>query len=140
MLVRRAATTLAIALVVLSPLARPKGWDDFPISSYPMFSRADVAGVHGLAHVLVVHASGARTPATPSEVGSPEPMVAMITVLRAVQQGTAGELCALVAANVRAPDAVAVEVVVSEFDAAKYFRETREPEARQVHASCPVKR
>lgn len=138
---RRPLITLGIALVVLSPLARPSRWDDFPISSYPMFSRGDIAGHHLLAHALVVRADGRRTPATPAQVGTPEPMVANAIVLHAIERGAAAELCPVVAANVREPDAVAIEVVTSEYDARRYFVEgKREPDARVVHATCPVKR
>ncbi|MFO0735701.1 MAG: hypothetical protein U0270_07470 [Labilithrix sp.] len=138
---RRPLITLGIALVVLSPLARPSRWDDFPISSYPMFSRSDIAGNHLLAHALVVHADGRRTPATPAQVGTPEPMVANAIVLHAIERGTAAELCPVVAANVGEADAVAIEVVMSEYDARRYFVEgKREPDARVVHATCPVKR
>lgn len=138
---KRAATTLAIALLVLSPLGRSSTWDDFPISSYPMFSRGDMGGVHGLAHAIVVHADGRRTPATPTEVGSPEPMVANQIIVRAVLETRTPELCRLIASHVHDADAVAVELVVSAYDARKYFVEgKREPEARDVHATCPVTR
>jgi hypothetical protein len=137
----RALITVAIALVVLSPVARRRGWDDFPISSYPMFSRGDLGGAQSLAHVLIVHADGRRTPAPPSIVGSPEPMVVLSIVAQAVRNGTARELCTAVAARVRDADAVSVEVVVSAFDAMKYFRDgKRAPESRQVHASCRIPR
>jgi hypothetical protein len=138
---RRAALTLAISVLVLSPLLRGKGWDDFPLSSYPMFSRSDIGGRLALAHALVVHADGHRTPAAPSEIGTPEPMVANAVVVRAIKEEHTDELCAQIAKNVRDRDAVSVEVVVSEYDAKKYFAEgKREPEARGVYASCPVKR
>jgi hypothetical protein len=138
---RRAGLTLAISLIVLSPLARRKGWDDFPLSSYPMFSRSDVGGLQALAHVLVVHADGRRTPARPIEIGTPEPMVANAVAVHAITDGRSEELCAEIAKNVRDGDAVRVEVVVSEYDVKKYFVEgPREPRARVVYASCAVKR
>lgn len=138
---KRAAITLGIGLLVLSPLARPKGWDDFPISSYPMFSRGDINGVHTLSHAIVVYADGHRRPATPSQVGSPEPMVATAIVNQAINAGSAASLCALIAKNINDPDAVTVEVLRSDFNAQKYFKDgIHEPDARVVHASCPVKR
>lgn len=135
----RPALTIGIALVVLSPLARGK--DDFPLSSYPMFSRGDIAGLQSLAHALVVHADGRRTPAKPSQVGTPEPMVANAIVAHAINRGSAAELCAMVAANVSEADAVSVEIVLSQYDAKRYFLEGKhEPASRVVHASCPVTR
>lgn len=135
----RAAITIAIALLILSPLARPRGWDDFPISSYPMFSRSDLGNVVALAHALVVHADGTRTPAPPSLVGTAEPMVATAIVNRAIINGTAAELCATIAG--RATDGTAVEIALSTYDTRSYFAEKkREPVSRVVHARCAIGR
>lgn len=135
----RSGLTIAVSLIVLSPLLRGRGWDDFPLSSYPMFSRGDVTGRGYLAHVRVRHADGRSTPATPSEVGTPEPMVANAILTRAINEGRAEEICRVIARNVHDADAVAVDVVVSEYDARRYFAEgRREPETRWVSASCAV--
>lgn len=137
----RSLVTVGIGLVVMSPVLRPRLWDDFPISSYPMFSRGDVGGAQELAQALVVYADGRRAPATPSQVGSVEPMVAMMTIWQSVRLGKGSELCALVASRVTDPNAEAVEIVVSAFDAKTYFQENRRaPQSRIVHAHCEVKR
>ena len=137
----RSLVTVGIALVVMSPVLRPSTWDDFPISSYPMFSRGDIAGPQELAQALVVFADGHRTPATPSQVGSVEPMVAMTTIWQAVRLGKTSELCTLIASHVTDPNAVAVEVVVSAFDPKTYFQSNdRAPQSRTVHARCEAKR
>ncbi|MBX3231595.1 MAG: hypothetical protein KIT84_23795 [Labilithrix sp.] len=135
---KRAAITIGIAALLSSPLARPVGWDDFPISSYPMFSR-DIGRTATLAHALVVQADGGRAPAAPSLVGTPEPMVAGMIVMRAIDGGTARALCAGIAA--RATEGVAIEIVTSEFDSTRYFQDDeRAPLARTVHARCDVPR
>jgi len=141
----RAAVTIGIAVLIVSPLALRRGWDDFPISSYPMFSRGTLGTVENLAHALVVHADGTRSPASPALVGTPEPMVANAIVLRAINRGTTAELCTTIAA--RAPEGTAIEIAVSTYDTKTYFAEKRpngpdprEPLARTVHARCDVKR
>ena len=136
--------TLALAAAILSPLARARGWDSFPISSYPMFSRGDLGTVNELAHVVLVGADGARRPAKPALVGSPEPMIAMSIARTHVDRGAGRELCAAVAERAREhTDAVAVEVVTSVFDTRRYFSDApgaRAPLERTVVARCEVPR
>lgn len=140
------AVTLALAVLVVSPLALPRGWDSFPISSYPMFSRGDLGTVVTVSHVLLVGAEGSggragpRRPAPPSMVGTPEVMVAKGIVEAAIASGRAATLCGRVAARARAEDTEVrrVEVVTSTFDTRRYFAESTEPSARVVHASCRV--
>lgn len=52
-----------VAGVVLSSLTRPRGWDSFPVSSFPMFSRDDLGTVGSPAHVLLVLPDGTERPA-----------------------------------------------------------------------------
>lgn len=139
-----ALVTVVLAGGIVSPLARERGWDSFPISSYPMFSRGDLGTVNELAHVLIVSVDGARAPAKPALVGSPEPMVAMSIVRAHVDRGTSAELCAAVAERAReGSDAIEVEVVKSVFDSRTYFSEgpaARAPIERTVVARCEVRR
>ena len=137
--------TPLLGALILSPLARERGWDSFPISSYPMFARGDLGTVNELAHVLLVAPAGGRAPAAPSLVGTPEPMIAMTIVRTHVERGSAAELCASIAS--RAHDArisaVAIEIVTSSFDARRYFSgrpDARTPLERVVHARCEVAR
>lgn len=136
--------TVALALAILSPIARERSWDGFPISSYPMFSRGDLGNVVTLGHVVLVVGGGARRPAPPALVGTPEPMVAKNLIEGAIARGAAADLCARIArrASAEAPDAVQVEVVTSVFDSRRYFAEPegRVPQSREVHASCSVPR
>jgi hypothetical protein len=129
--------TVAVALVVLSPLARSPRWDSFPISSFPMFSRGDLGNVMSLSHVLAVDTEGRRAPVAPALVGSPEPMIAMAIAASNIERGAASELCRRVAE--RRADAVAIEVVTSTYDMRSYFV-AHEPIARTVHARCSPER
>lgn len=137
--------TLVLGALILSPLARERGWDSFPISSYPMFARGDLGTVNELAHVVLIGPDGGRAPAAPSLIGTPEPMVAMTTVRAHVERGSAAELCASIASRARdaRTSAVAIEVVTSRFDARRYFSghpDARAPLERVVHARCEVAR
>lgn len=138
------ALTFGLALAVLSPLARDRSWDSFPISSFPMFSRGDLGAVVPLGHAVLVARDGSRRPAPPSLVGTPEPMVAKNLVEGAIARGAAADLCGRIASRAAsdAPDAAAVEIVTSVFDTRRYFAEPagRTPVSRQVHASCNVPR
>jgi len=140
----RAAVTILGALAILSPVVLPRGWDSFPISSYPMFSRGDLGAVNELAHAVLVGRDGTRAPATPAMVGSPEPMIAMAIVRSHVERGSAAELCGRIAARAAeaGADAAAVEIVTSVFDARRYFSgdDGRAPLRREVHARCEVVR
>jgi hypothetical protein len=110
-----------------------------------MFSRGDVGHVNELAHVVLVLADGARRPASPSMVGSVEPMIAMAIVRADVERGTAADLCVAVAGRARMaqPNVVAVEVVTSTFDSRRYFSDApdaRTPLSLSIHARCEVPR
>jgi len=139
--VRALVSTAALAVAVSYPLTRPPGWDDFPISSYPMFSRADVGHVVVLTTASLVDARGARAPAPPAMLGTPEPMVAQAILAR----GDAKELCARVAraaAADAAREAVSIEIATSVFDTHAYFAgpEARTPVSRAITARCEVPR
>ena len=139
-----ALVTVVLAGAIVSPLAYERGWDSFPISSYPMFSRGNLGTVNELAHALLVTADGVRTPAKPALVGSPEPMIAMSIVRAHVDRGTSAELCAAVAARARdRSDVVAVEIARSVFDSRTYFSDgprARAPIERTIVARCEVRR
>lgn len=140
---RHAFVTLALAAAIVSPLARARGWDSFPISSYPMFSRGDLGSVNALAHVVLVNPDGTRRSAPPVLAGSPEPMIAMSIIRAHVDRGTSHDLCTAVATRARDTGAVAVEVVTSVFDSRRYFSgapDARAPLERTVAARCEIPR
>ena len=133
---RRPLITLGIALVVLSPLARPSRWDDLPISSYPMFSRSDIASNHLLAHASSFTPIGRRTPphrrrSAPRSRWSRTP-----SSLHAIERAPP-PVVPVVAANVGEADAVAIEVVMSRARRAAVFRR-RKARARCARGACDV--
>jgi hypothetical protein len=138
------ATTAALVACVLVPLTCERRWDDYPFSSYPMFSRGDLGRVVSVSHAVLVDGGGKRAPASPSLVGTPEPMVAKALVEGAIRRSAAGDLCAQIATRARdeAPSAIAVEIVTSHFDSRRYFEgeEGRTPLHRDIHATCKVQR
>jgi hypothetical protein len=138
-----AAVTVVLSGVVLAPAFAPRGWDDFPISSYPMFARGDLGAVVALDRVLVTRADGSVAPAPPSALGTPEAMVAMKVVSGAVARGDARALCARVLAAVRAEPsagrapAVGAAVQTDTYDTRVYFGEPRRAVlGTNLHATC----
>lgn len=130
--------TAALGAAILSPLVRDRSWDSFPISSFPMFSRADLGTRMWLGHVILVDREGRRRPAPPSVVGTPEPMVAKNLVENAIAKDEARSFCERVAT--RAPaDVAKVEVVTSVFDTQRYFIDPT-PVERNIVWSCNVSR
>ncbi len=137
------ALTIVVTAGVLAPIAAPKGWDDYPISTYPMFARGDLGSVVDLDHVLVVFGDGEASPAPPVTLGTPEVMVAMKVISGAIARGEAADLCRRVARSELLPRREGrlpseVSVVTSRFDARRYFTDgaSRGPLSRTVHARC----
>lgn len=145
----RGVLTVLLGLLIVSPLARDASWDSFPISSYPMFSRGDLGSVRQLVHARLIDAAGESRPAPPSLIGSTEPMVAQSILVSHMRQGSTADLCAGIAQRIRASKrqgVVAVEILLSTFDARRYFTredpqspgDERAPLAREVLARCDV--
>lgn len=130
----RWAITALLGVTIVSPLFRDRGWDSFPISSFPMFSRGDLGTRLWLGHVVLVDGAGKRRPAPLSLVGSPEPMVAKMIVENAIARDEARHLCEQIAGRAP-PDVATVEIVVSVFDTMRYFSDPT-PLERTVRASC----
>lgn len=126
--------------VLCSPLVR--GQDSFPLSTYPMFSRArDVRA--RVAHVIARHADGSGTPVPPRVLGTAEIMQAsQIARNAAKDRGRAEDLCRRVAERIaRDGDhhgVVAIEVRTDDFDAIAYWEGDRAPRRTRIHARCGV--
>ena len=146
--IARGVVTLGLAAAVLAPSLAPSGWDDFPVSTYPMFSRGDLGAEAELDHVLVTRADGTTEPAPPEVFGTPEVMVAMKVVSGAVGRGEARSLCARTLVSSRGRDeragtastrrVVSAAVVTSRFDTRRYLAAGARGAlvARTVHATC----
>lgn len=130
---------IGILGAMLWPLTR--GSDGFPLSNFPMFSRAkdSVAVIH---HVIALSSEGHHRPLLPEHLGTDEIMQASQTAKLAVQDGTAEDLCRRAAANVAEDDdyadATHVQVRVDWFDAIAYWTGDRSPRRSVVAATCPV--
>ena len=131
---------------VISPIVPAEQEDGFPLSNYPMFSRAPDDSRVALAHVVGWSSRGEHRPIEPGLVETEEVMQAMQTIKVAAQKGAAAaaDLCTQTAARVAEDDDYAdidtLEVRTDRYDVLTYFSEGRAPLATQVHARCAVVR
>jgi hypothetical protein len=144
----RAYGYLVSAIVVgalLYPLQVSPPRDSFPLSTFPMFSKARPPFAD-IDHVVAVDAAGASTVLPPGMVASDEVLQAKVAVTTVVRRGrkAAVELCLAVAQRVAAdPEhaaAVRVEVRSDRYQVDGYFSGARQPVSSSVHARCPVRR
>ena len=141
---RRTAAILSIAvlLVVASPILREPWNDGFPLSPYAMFAFARPTKLtmdYGLGET----ATGQRVYLTPRIVGSGEVLQALNVIARARAAGKLPELCATIAARVatlpKARDVVAIRIVSGTHDAVEFL--VRDQIGKEVErARCVVKR
>ncbi|MEZ5234035.1 MAG: hypothetical protein AB7W59_03405 [Acidimicrobiia bacterium] len=106
MAVRRVTVLAFSAIVLLAvawPITRRPSQDSFPLSTYPMFARGRPAET-SLATALGFDRAGGLLPLGTRVIGGThEPVHAAVVVQRAIEGGTADQLCAQVLA--RAGDA-----------------------------------
>ncbi len=139
--------TALVALAVLSPALLARG-DDFPLSPFPMFSRA-VAPVGGIDTVVGLTAAG-HTVRLPPEIaaGTDEVIVAGSVVTRAVAEGPGAlaRLCGAAASRLASDpsplhaEVVRVEIRSETYDAIAWFKGHRSPLSVEVRAGCRVPR
>ncbi|HTJ85247.1 MAG TPA: hypothetical protein VL400_26200 [Polyangiaceae bacterium] len=139
------AILAAAVLLVLSPLARGMK-DDFPLSSYPMFSTPkDEKAV--VDHAVVVSEDGRERILSPKELGTDEVLQAETVLIAAVRGGkkSTAAFCASIAKRLAAspppgspPKSVEIRTVT--YDSGTYLRDDdAPPEKNVVRARCPVK-
>ncbi len=143
---RRAfAYTVSLTLVgaVLWPLQQTKPKDDFPLSTYPMFSRKRPTEL-SIDHVVAV--AGTRQQAVPPHlVASGEVLQAKATITQKLRRGRRGaeELCRHVADRLRHEDgwtwADHVEVRSDRYLVLGYFSGAKKPIWSRKHAVCDTK-
>ena len=127
-------TVVAVA-VVAAPAVWPEPEDDFPISTYPMFT-AERGRVVDLDTVVLVDEDG-RHRLSPGEVGGTDEIVAAaVAVSRAIAGGPTAlaTLCDDIADRVDA--AGTVEVVTDRHDAVALLQDGAPPVAIDVHERC----
>jgi hypothetical protein len=142
------ASTLALSALVLWPATWGGVVDDFPLSSYPMFSMKRTDPTVRLPSALGVTEDGRRVTLAPEIVGTEEVTHAARTLWAAIRRGReAGRaLCREMAERVaRSRDAELagvkrVEIVLRRYDAVAYFSGQTEPASSRRHARCKVER
>ncbi|MEM1030580.1 MAG: hypothetical protein AAGN82_09530 [Myxococcota bacterium] len=139
---RASLVSVGLLAAVASPLLH--GRDSFPLSTFPMFSRARPTEL-ALDHVVLVGPEGHREPVPPALVFSREVLQTKVAVQRAVRRGRgpALALCREVAgrlASSPSPPAVGatVEVRTDRYHVLRYAEGDDTPLEQRVHARCPV--
>ncbi len=131
---RWVVTVVAVA-VVASPAVLPDPADDFPLSTYPMFT-ADRGRVVDLDTAVLVDVDG-RHRLSPEVVGGTDEVIAAaVAVSQAVAGGLAAlaDLCADIADRIDSTGTV--EIVTERHDAVDLLRDDAEPLATTVHHEC----
>lgn len=122
------------AIITLSPLVRAPDSDSYPLSTYPMFA-SDRGAEHWLPSVVAIEDDGEAVRLSPEVIaGTDEPVLASVTVSRALRNGTAEALCAEVFA--RLDDGRRVEVRRERHDVVATIADKAPPIAIDVVAAC----
>ena len=127
--------TVAVGLVVFAPAVLPHPDDDFPISTYPMFT-TERGEVVDLDTAVLVDDEG-RHRLSPELVGGSDQIVtAAVTVSQAVAAGSAATqlLCQDIADRVEGPGSI--EIVTERHDAVDLLQHGGEPLDLTVHVRC----
>lgn len=134
---RQVIAMAAVALVAALVWPATADRDSFPLSNYPMFAAARPAETT-FRTAVGVDASGDVVRLSPRQIGGTDQVIqAAATIRRAIENGTADEVCAEIA---RRHDgaAVTVEIVTERYDTIAWFDGDTEPIERRVHARCRV--
>ena len=132
-------TGVVAALVVPVVLDR----DGFPLSTYPMYSRARGDAVT-FATAQAVDANGTRSALTLGVVGdSDDPLIVAGELRDAIRDGRASERCEEIASRAETwnglpPGDARIEVVTERHDVVAQVKGTPSLLERTVHASCEV--
>ena len=132
---------VGLPLAVLSPIFSGAG-DSFPLSTYPMFSRA--RGQPTLYAVVAQMSDGHQQRLSPELVGSKEVLQAKVLIQRSVDGGpeTMAELCRDTAARVASAAAFgaarSVAIVRRQYDPIGYFTTGPAPIAEETLLECRV--
>jgi hypothetical protein len=142
-----AAVSLVVALLVAMPAFSEPSEDSFPLSTFPMFSRAKRDPELVLTQVLAVMPDGTRQPLPPKlATGNAEVIQALRMIRDEVYGGRARAtaFCEDIAARVRSADdehwrqAKTIEIARSHFDTVAYFETGPEPVTRKPLKRCAV--
>ncbi len=133
------AAAALLVVAVVAPAAWPGAEDDFPLSTYPMFT-AERERVVDLDTAVRIDGDRRERLSPEAIAGTDEPVLAASTVSRAVAGGPAAvrRLCAAVAA--RLDGSGIVQIRTETHDTVAFLRDGAPPLAVQVHGDCPVER
>jgi hypothetical protein len=133
----RWAVTVLVVAVVVAPAVWPDPEDDFPLSTYPMFTD-DVGPVVDLDTAVRIDADGSHRLSPELISGTDEPVLASETVTLALREGPAAaeRLCREIAARVDGGEAIAL--VTETHDAVDTLRHDAPPLRVVTHTRCPV--
>jgi hypothetical protein len=126
---------VAVGAVVLAPAVLPDPEDDFPISTYPMFT-TERGEVVDLDTAVLVDDSG-RHRLSPEVVGGSDQIVtAAVVVSQAISEGSAATrlLCEDIADRVDGPGSI--EIVTERHDAVDLLRDGTDAISVTVHERC----
>jgi hypothetical protein len=131
--------TLVFAVALALPAIPGLLGDNFPISTYPMFSgrqsqTATIARAEG------IHGDGSTSRLEPSDVANDEVIQAFETLRQATQQGPEAslDLCQRIAGRLSRDDYASVRLLTETYNVIQYFEEDEEPLTSNVHATCEV--
>ena len=129
--------TLAVGAVVLAPAFLPDAEDDFPLSTYPMFTieRGEVVDLD----TAVLVDDGGRHRLSPADIGGTDEIVAAaVTVSNAIAGGSVSLdlLCQDIADRLDGPGEV--QIVTERHDAVDLLREDAAALDITVHDRCPA--
>ena len=129
--------TLAVGAAVVAPAVLPDAKDDFPISTYPMFT-SERGEVVDLDTAVLVDDEG-RHRLSPEAIGGTDEIVAAaVTVSNAIAGGSAtlDLLCQDIADRV--DDRGEVQIVTERHDAVDLLRDGAPAIEVTVHERCPA--
>ena len=140
---RRAITTAVVALLVAPVAADTDGW--FPLSTYPMYSRARGAETTFVTAQGITE-DGTRRDLTPTLIGASDDPLLVVGELRAVlAAGRGDQRCAEISDRVASrddySDVTAIEVVAERHDnIARTLGDVDSVVDRDVRSRCDVER
>jgi hypothetical protein len=137
----RILTTAAVVGALVAPVVLDR--DGFPLSTYPMYSRARGDAVT-LATAQVVDADGEASALTLAVIGdSDDPLIVAGELRDAIRDDRADQRCEEIAQRAARwddlpPGSVAIEVVTERHDVVAQVEGDPSMLERTVHASCEV--
>ena len=138
----RLLITAGVVVALLVPLALDR--DGFPLSTYPMYSRARGDEVT-FATAQAVDAGGVTSALTLRVIGdSDDPLIVAGELRDAIRNGRAAERCEEIARRAAAwsglsPGSVGIEVVTERHDVVAQVEGDHSTLDRTVHATCEVR-